>query len=44
MIDGVKCDEYTFTTSMDMSAMAGAQMPPEAAGDDAGHEDGHGRI
>ena len=32
MIDGVKCDEYTYTTSVDMSSMSGnAQMPPEAA-------------
>jgi hypothetical protein len=31
VIDGIKCDEYTFTTSMDMSAMGGAQVPPEAA-------------
>jgi hypothetical protein len=31
-IDGVQCDEYTFTTSVDMSSMsANAQMPPEAA-------------
>jgi len=30
-IDGMKCDEYTFTTSMDMSSIGGAQMPPEAA-------------
>jgi len=31
VIDGIKCDEYTFATSMDMSAMTGPQMPPEAA-------------
>lgn len=32
VIDGVKCDEYTFSTTVDMSAMsAGPQMPPEAA-------------
>jgi len=31
-IDGVKCDEYTFTTSVDMSSMGSSgQMPPEAA-------------
>lgn len=30
-IDGVKLDEYSFTTSMDMASMSGAQMPPEAA-------------
>lgn len=31
VIDGIKCDEYTFTTTMDLSAATGAQMPPEAA-------------
>lgn len=31
VIDGIKCDEYAFTTTMDMSAMTGAAMPPEAA-------------
>jgi hypothetical protein len=32
VIDGIKCDEYIFTTAMDMGAMAGGrQMPPEAA-------------
>jgi hypothetical protein len=31
VIDGIKCDEYTFATSMDMSAMGGPQIPPEAA-------------
>ena len=31
VIDGVKCDEYTFTTTMDLSGMGGAQAPPEAA-------------
>jgi hypothetical protein len=31
VIDGIKCDEYTFTTTMDLSAMSGGQMPPEAA-------------
>ena len=30
-IDGLKCDEYTFTTSMSLSDVGGAQMPPEAA-------------
>jgi len=30
-IDGMKCDEYSFTTSMNMSDVGGAQMPPEAA-------------
>ena len=30
-IDGVVCDEHTFTMLMDMASMAGAQMPPEAA-------------
>ena len=29
-IDGVKCDEYTFTTTVDMSSMSSPQMPPEA--------------
>lgn len=29
-IDGMKCDEYAFTTSMNMSEMGGAQMPQEA--------------
>lgn len=31
VIDGVKCDEYTFTTAMDLSAFGGDKMPPEAA-------------
>lgn len=31
VIDGVKCDEHTFTTTMDLSGMGGAQAPPEAA-------------
>jgi hypothetical protein len=31
VIDGIKCDEYTFHTSMDLSGMTGGQMPPEAA-------------
>jgi hypothetical protein len=30
-IDGLKCDEYAFTTSLSMSEVGGAQMPPEAA-------------
>jgi hypothetical protein len=30
-IDGLKCDEYAFTTSMSMGEMGGAQVPPEAA-------------
>jgi hypothetical protein len=31
-IDGLKCDEFAFTSSLDMSEMtAGRQMPPEAA-------------
>lgn len=31
VIDGIKCDEYAFTTNMNMGEMTGAQMPPEAA-------------
>jgi hypothetical protein len=31
VIDGVKCDEYTFTTQLAMAEMTGSQMPPEAA-------------
>lgn len=31
VIDGVKCDEFTFTTTMDMAGFGGAQAPPEAA-------------
>lgn len=31
VIDGNKCDEFTFTTTMDMAAMTGRQMPPQAA-------------
>lgn len=31
VIDGVKCDEYVFTTAMDLSSFAGGQAPPEAA-------------
>jgi len=30
-IDGFKCDEFTFTTSMAMGSIAGASLPPEAA-------------
>jgi hypothetical protein len=30
-IDGLKCDEFTFTTSMNLSDVGGAQVPPEAA-------------
>ena len=30
-IDGFKCDEYTFSTSMAMSDISGGAMPPEAA-------------
>ena len=30
-IDGVKCDEYTFTTTMNLAEVTGGQMPPEAA-------------
>ena len=31
VIDGVKCDEYVFTTAMDLGSFAGGQAPPEAA-------------
>jgi len=31
VLDGFTCNEYTFTTRMDMSEMTGRQMPPEAA-------------
>ena len=31
VIDGLKCDEYTFTTKMNMGEMSGRQVPPEAA-------------
>jgi hypothetical protein len=31
VIDGLKCDEYTFSTTMSMAEAGGAQMPPEAA-------------
>jgi hypothetical protein len=30
-IDGMKCDEYAFSTSMSMANVGGAQMPPETA-------------
>lgn len=30
-IDGLKCNEYSFTTSMSLGQMGGAQVPPEAA-------------
>ncbi|HVD93919.1 MAG TPA: DUF4412 domain-containing protein [Vicinamibacterales bacterium] len=30
VIDGLKCDEYAFTTAMNMGEMTGPQMPPEA--------------
>lgn len=31
VIDGVKCEEYIFTTRMNMGEMSGQQVPPEAA-------------
>lgn len=31
MIDGFKCDEYTFTSTMSMAEASGANIPPEAA-------------
>jgi hypothetical protein len=31
VIDGIKCDEYTFATTMALGEMTGQQMPPEAA-------------
>ena len=31
VLDGFKCDEYTFTTRMNMGEMTGQQVPPEAA-------------
>ncbi len=31
VIDGIKCDEFTFNTKMDMGEMTGSQIPPEAA-------------
>jgi hypothetical protein len=30
-IEGVACDEHSFTMSLSMASMGGAQMPPEAA-------------
>lgn len=30
-IDGLKCDEYTFTTSVSLADISGSQMPPDAA-------------
>ena len=30
VIDGLKCDEYTFTTTMSLAEVAGGQLPPEA--------------
>ena len=31
VIDGIKCDEYAFSTTMSLGEMSGGQMPPEAA-------------
>ena len=31
VVDGLKCDEYTFTTSMNLSEVTGQQLPPETA-------------
>jgi hypothetical protein len=31
IIDGVSCDEHSFTMSMNMASAGGTQMPPEAA-------------
>jgi hypothetical protein len=31
VLDGFKCDEYLFTTRMNMGEVTGRQMPPEAA-------------
>lgn len=31
VIDGLKCDEFTFTATMALGEVMGAQMPPEAA-------------
>jgi hypothetical protein len=31
VIDGLKCDEYTFSTSMNLAEVTGGQLPPEAA-------------
>jgi hypothetical protein len=30
-LDGIKCDEFTFTTRMNMGEVTGQQVPPEAA-------------
>ena len=30
-IDGMKCDEYAFTTTMSLADMGGGQVPPDAA-------------
>ena len=35
-INGMKCDEYTFATSMSMADIGGGQIPPEAAAAMAG--------
>src|SRR5258708_12054131 len=31
VIDGIKCDQYTFATTMSMAEMSAPQMPPAAA-------------
>jgi hypothetical protein len=31
VIDGLKCDEYTFTTTMTLAEVTGGQLPPETA-------------
>jgi hypothetical protein len=31
VIDGIKCDEYTFTATMALSDVTGSQVPPETA-------------
>lgn len=31
VLDGLKCDEYSFNTRMNMGEMSGRQVPPEAA-------------
>jgi hypothetical protein len=31
VIDGFKCDEFSFTTTLDMAGFGGGQVPPEAA-------------
>jgi hypothetical protein len=31
VIDGITCDEYAFTSSVNMSEMGGAQVPPEVS-------------